>query len=116
MTHYVWNGETFVDTTGWKRAPSQFPSIIRDSMDALVHPATGKRMDSKSEFRRVTRAHGMVELGTDATCQTTQTTNTQDEKRLTSDIAEAFQKVEQGYQQPPLDSLSDWGGETRMFE
>jgi hypothetical protein len=32
-------------------------------MDALIHPCTGKLMDSKSEFRKVTRAKGGVEVG-----------------------------------------------------
>ena len=54
--NYVWNGETFVDVTGWKRPPQRFPSIRRDTMDAAVHPATGEVMDSKSRFREVTKA------------------------------------------------------------
>ena len=63
--NYVWNGETFVDVTGWKRPPQRFPSIRRDTMDAAVHPATGEVMDSKSRFREVTKAHGLVEVGND---------------------------------------------------
>jgi len=63
--NYVWNGETFVDVTGWTRPPQRFPSIRRDTMDAAVHPATGEVMDSKSRFREVTKAHGLVEVGTD---------------------------------------------------
>lgn len=37
--------------------------IITDSMDPAAHPCTGKVMDSKSEFRKVTKAHGCVEVG-----------------------------------------------------
>ena len=37
--------------------------VISDTMDALVHPCTGKLMDSKSEFRKVTKAKGGVEVG-----------------------------------------------------
>lgn len=39
------------------------PQIISDTMEALIHPITGKRMDSKSAFRAVTRAHGCEEVG-----------------------------------------------------
>ena len=40
------------------------PSVIADTMkDAAAHPCTGKMMDSKSAFRRVTREHGCVEVG-----------------------------------------------------
>jgi len=37
--------------------------VISDTMDALIHPCTGKLMDSKSQFRRVTKAKGGVEVG-----------------------------------------------------
>lgn len=37
--------------------------VISDTMDPLIHPCTGKRMDSKSEFRKVTRAKGGIEVG-----------------------------------------------------
>lgn len=41
------------------------PSVISDHMPAMIHPSTGKLMDSKSQFRRVTRANGCVEVGND---------------------------------------------------
>lgn len=42
------------------------PSVISDTMrDAAAHPCTGRMMDSKSAFRRVTREHGCVEVGTE---------------------------------------------------
>lgn len=39
------------------------PYIQSDYLPAMVHPITGKKMDSKSQFRAVTRAHGCVEVG-----------------------------------------------------
>lgn len=39
--------------------------VIVDSMNATQHPCDGKYYDSKSAFRRVTKAHGCVELGND---------------------------------------------------
>lgn len=37
--------------------------VISDHLPDMIHPCTGKRMDSKSEFRKVTRAKGGVEVG-----------------------------------------------------
>lgn len=39
------------------------PNHIRDSMDGLWHPATGRIIDSKSKFRQETKAAGCVEVG-----------------------------------------------------
>jgi hypothetical protein len=49
----------------WKygHAASGAPSIIRDHMDPLRHMADGKTYDSKSTFRKVTKAHGCIEIG-----------------------------------------------------
>lgn len=39
-------------------------AIIQDSMDPVEHPCEpGRFFDSKSQFRRVTKAHGCVEVG-----------------------------------------------------
>jgi hypothetical protein len=45
------------------RVSGRVRGVISDTMDALIHPCTGKLMDSKSNFRRVTRAKGGVEVG-----------------------------------------------------
>lgn len=34
-----------------------------DTMDATWHPATGQTLESRSEFRKMTKAAGCVELG-----------------------------------------------------
>lgn len=39
--------------------------VISDTMDAVIHPSTGKFYDSKSRFRAETRARGLVEVGND---------------------------------------------------
>lgn len=43
--------------------PSDATHVIIDTMNPLIHPITQKMMDSKSEFRKVTRAHGCEEVG-----------------------------------------------------
>lgn len=37
--------------------------ILRDQMDATWHPANGGYYDSKSAFRKATRAAGCIEVG-----------------------------------------------------
>ena len=49
------------------RAPASglcCPRVITDTMDPTEH-IDGKYYTSKSEFRAVTKAHGMVEVGND---------------------------------------------------
>lgn len=40
--------------------------VISDTMPMLRHMATGKYFDSKSEFRKETKASGCVEIGNDS--------------------------------------------------
>lgn len=59
---YVWR-DGRMQEMGEGDAPAPRIHVIQDSMDATWHPCTGKIMDSKSEFRKVTKAHGGVEIG-----------------------------------------------------
>lgn len=42
------------------------PSIIQDTMAPTVHPCDGRTYESKSTFRKVTRAHGCAEIGNES--------------------------------------------------
>ena len=46
------------------RADFPTPGVIGDGMDAVEH-IDGKMYDSKSAFRAVTKANGMIEVGND---------------------------------------------------
>jgi len=63
--------------------------VISDTMDALRHPITGKHMDSKSQFRGVTRAHGCVEVGN----ETQRDTRRVDFGNVKADIARAMSEL-----------------------
>lgn len=67
MTVYVYRDGKLVDrNTAGPRQQGPVRGVISDAMrDPLRHPITGKLMDSKSQFRAVTRAHGCVEVGND---------------------------------------------------
>lgn len=113
---YVWHNGTFVDVTDWKPPPRRTPYIIRDHMDAAVHPATGKMHDSKSAFRAETRALGLTEVGTDTgSLRTKRTEVFSDRGALKKDIARAWEQVEQGMPVAPAETLDSWGDETRML-
>lgn len=43
--------------------PSGAPYVISDSMDAIKHHGTGLMTDSKSGFRKMTKATGCYEVG-----------------------------------------------------
>lgn len=57
----------FISIEEWRAARQKVSSaaIISDSMEALPHPCDGKIYDSKSTFRKVTKAHGCEETGND---------------------------------------------------
>jgi hypothetical protein len=112
-TRHIWHNGEWVDVTGWKRPAPVFPSIHRDTMDALVHPATGETFDSKSAFRAVTKARGLVELGNDAP---TTAAPPVDVGGIKEDIAEAITMLEQGYRPDPTASAVMDGVETRVYE
>ena len=57
-----WSKDLSVPSKAGRRARF-VKGVISDTMDALIHPCTGKLMDSKSEFRKVTKAKGGVEVG-----------------------------------------------------
>ena len=41
------------------------PAVISDVMDHTWHPLTGEYVDSKSQFRQITRSNGGYEVGND---------------------------------------------------
>ncbi len=114
MTLFVWQDGQWVIGVRWSR-PQVFPSIISDAMDALIHPADGQKYDSKSQFRRVTAEHGLVELGNDAPMSRP----VYEPQGVADDVAESIQKLEQGYQEAPLEYATELEGapiDTRIIE
>ncbi len=62
MTTYVFRDGKLVEKELAEPLNSA-PHYISDHMDPLLHHAAMRVIDSKSEFRRETRAHGCVEVG-----------------------------------------------------
>lgn len=67
-------------------------AVISDTMPEMRHPITGRLMDSKSQFRRVTRAHGCVEVGNDQQRDTRKLTGF-DSRTRREDIRRAIQEL-----------------------
>lgn len=76
--------------------------VIRDQQDALLHPATGEMIDSKSRFRQRTKDAGCIEIGTEKL-----TPKPRVKPDLRKDVAKAMQMVREGYR-PQIMSRGDW--------
>lgn len=74
------------------------PGVIRDQMAPLKHMANGVIVDSKSEFRQITRAHGLEEVGTSAP---TPNKRHSDHKAIVNAAGKALQMVREGYRPNP---------------
>ena len=96
----------FVEPSQVRRGPvarSDLPApmIQTDHMDMLRHPATGLYSDSKSAFRRMTRASGCVEVGDQAP-----TTPGKDRRRpARQEKAERVQAIKGAMRQQGMDVL-----------
>lgn len=66
-TKYIWDKEQnkFVAEAEYRRPESLTPYIIQDSCDPFLSHADGKFYNSKSDYRRMLKALGFVELGSD---------------------------------------------------
>ena len=75
-----------------RRSALSAPYFISDTMDGTFHPVNNGVYDSKSEFRKVTRRSGNIEIGNDSN---------PDKRYVDTVTAEevntARQMVEQGY-------------------
>lgn len=76
--------------------PGNFPcpSIVRDEITPTRHPATGQIMTSLSEFRKVTKASGCVEVGNEQ-LPTRSAPPAVTQREMEATIAEAWEQVEQ---------------------
>lgn len=84
-------------------------AVISDTLPDLINPANGKRYDSKSNFRRATKALGFVEVGNDA-----------DRKRekekmppVGPDVKAAIEQLRAGHRPAPLETAAIPGGSDR---
>jgi hypothetical protein len=71
------------------------PMIIRDELSGVVNPCDGKRYDSKSAYYRAVKEAGCVIVGNEAEKMMSAPRARSNVSR--DEIAEAVQKVEQGY-------------------
>jgi hypothetical protein len=67
MPTYVYRDGQFVDKAiaGPRHVASSAPAVHSDTMAPLKHMATGRVLDSKSQFRADTKARGTIEVGND---------------------------------------------------
>lgn len=62
-TRYVFRDGKFTEING-EVANSKAPAVHQDTMDGVEHPAEpGKLIESKSQYRAITKKHGLEEIG-----------------------------------------------------
>jgi len=113
MTKFVWHNGMWMQAVRVSRPPV-FPGIITDGMAPALHPCDGQTYDSKSQFRRITAQHGMIEMGNDAPMSRPE----YEPQDLAGDIAQSIEKLNQGYEPEPLESAGTLDGqavETRII-
>lgn len=104
MTEYAWidlgDGRSVYravrPSSESKRGAVPLPGVVTDSMPALQH-VDGKYYDSKSAFRRVTKAHGYIEVGNDpARLRHAPAPRKPDPKEIRETIEKAAARVRRG--------------------
>lgn len=88
-SYVIRNGKLVDKSVAGPRHQGRVNGVITDTMGAMRHPITGKLMDSKSQFRAVTRAHGCVEVGNEVQKDTRRF----DMPALKGDIARAISEL-----------------------
>lgn len=97
MTSYVMRNGKLVDKSiaGPKYYSNSATNVITDAMPHLMNHADGNYYDSKSNFRKATRANGCYELGNDVNTKQRQPIKLDPQKRK-DDIRRAFYEVRNG--------------------
>lgn len=96
MTTYVMRDGKLVEKhLAAPKGSSFVRGVISDSIPDLVHPATGKKMDSKSAFRKVTKDHGYIEMGNER--QVDRRHEHLNRQNFSKDVTEAVRKLNDGY-------------------
>lgn len=97
--HTLPNGRSVFRKDHAERGPSSdlaAPMLIGDHMEPLQHMHDGRTYDSKAAFRRVTKASGGEELGTDR-----QTPAKHVDMTVKHDVGEAVRMLKEGYKPAP---------------
>ena len=84
--------------------------VISDTMPETLHPVNGRHYESKSEFRKITRAAGCTEMGTDPQAAPRAPKSEHlVAKEIEADIIDAYKKVQQGYKPAPVENAGEAG-------
>lgn len=75
-----------------KRSSLAFPMVLSDTIDAVEH-VDGRFYTSKSEFRKVTKANGLVEVGNDRSRTTPKAKPKPNRQEIRDSIKRAFGRI-----------------------
>lgn len=85
-----------IETVERKRSSLPAPMLNLDTMPDVQHPCTGEYISSKSEFRKVTKAHGCVEIGNDPARLKPRQKPKADRKTIKEAVGKAKARFERG--------------------
>lgn len=61
---FVYRNGKFINIADYKETKRQVHAVHQDTMDGIEHPAEpGKLIESRSQFRAITKKHGLEEIG-----------------------------------------------------
>lgn len=94
-TYVIRDGKLVSKSDAYTFEASDAPNVISDhfKQGALWHPLTGEMIDSKSTFRRVTRAHGGEEIGNEVQ----RDTRSIEPRCARDDVARSINMLKHGY-------------------
>lgn len=106
---YIWHEGQWCEAV--RAPPRKRLAIITDGMGPLMHPVTGKVMDSKAAFRAATRAAGYEEVGNEIAAHLAPPRAAPGDVK--ADVKRAIDMVEQGHVAAPIETAE---AETRIYE
>ena len=92
MIYVMRNGKLVDKATAPPKDTGPVRGVISDTMTAMRHPITQQFTESKSQFRKTTKAYGCVEVGNDVQ-RDTRVQSGFDSASRKADIAQAIREL-----------------------
>ena len=105
-TYRIINGK-FVEVTG-ERQRARNITLIPDLSYSFVSPVDGTIIDSRKKRREHNKRNEVEDIGGDAAFERPTFEPVYDESKRDEAIDRAYQMYDQGYRNPPLETLKDW--------
>lgn len=97
-TRYVWdsNQKALVEIGARDYREVNAPFVIQDTIDTVMHPGTCAYTDSRSMFRRMTKASGLSERDSSRVAPSNPNYRDMDSDSFARDVKIAYEQVKSG--------------------